>query len=109
MARPSAATGPREYRSGEGRSSRALTTLLAALKELQQSPHNVGAVGDAENDHAFLRFCGCAAAVSNALLMLNEMRPQRFVRQLVGGAAGLPKRAASVLHSGISSNFAALW
>jgi len=44
--------------------------LLVALKEL--SRHNVVAVGDAENDHAFLRCCGCAAAVANAPPMLKE-------------------------------------
>ena len=39
---------------------------VAALDELELSPHNVVGVGDAENDHAFLRACGCAAAVANA-------------------------------------------
>ena len=46
--------------------------LLAALDELGLSPHNVAAVGDAENDHAFMKACGLAAAVSNALPMLKE-------------------------------------
>jgi hydroxymethylpyrimidine pyrophosphatase-like HAD family hydrolase len=41
--------------------------LKAALKELGLSPHNVVGVGDAENDHAFLRTCGVAVAVANAL------------------------------------------
>jgi hydroxymethylpyrimidine pyrophosphatase-like HAD family hydrolase len=41
--------------------------LEAALSRLDISPHNVIGVGDAENDHAFLRACGCAAAVANAL------------------------------------------
>jgi hydroxymethylpyrimidine pyrophosphatase-like HAD family hydrolase len=41
--------------------------LAAALRDLDLSPSNVVGVGDAENDHAFLRFCGCAAAVANAL------------------------------------------
>ena len=41
--------------------------LRAALAELHLSPHNVVGVGDAENDLAFLRACGCAAAVANAL------------------------------------------
>ncbi len=41
--------------------------LAAALVELKLSPHNVVAVGDAENDHAFLTACGCAVAVANAL------------------------------------------
>ncbi len=34
------------------------TGLAAALEELRLSPHNVAAIGDAENDHAFLQFCG---------------------------------------------------
>jgi HAD superfamily hydrolase (TIGR01484 family) len=41
--------------------------LLEALVELELSAHNVAGVGDAENDHAFLQICGCAAAVANAL------------------------------------------
>lgn len=41
--------------------------LAAALRDLDLSPPNVVGVGDAENDHAFLRFCGCDAAVANAL------------------------------------------
>ena len=43
------------------------TGLASALVELGQSFHNVVGVGDAENDHAFLRGCECAIAVSNAL------------------------------------------
>src|SRR5262249_21100045 len=41
--------------------------LAAALTRLKLSPLNVVGIGDAENDHAFLRACGCAVAVSNAL------------------------------------------
>jgi HAD superfamily hydrolase (TIGR01484 family) len=48
------------------------TGLQAALEELDLSPHNVVAVGDAENDHAFLRLCECPVAVANALPMLKE-------------------------------------
>ena len=47
--------------------------LSAALKELELSHHNVVGVGDAENDHAFLRACGCAAAVANALPTVKDM------------------------------------
>jgi hypothetical protein len=43
------------------------TGLAAALRELGLSPHNAVGVGDAENDHAFLRLCECAVAVANAL------------------------------------------
>jgi hydroxymethylpyrimidine pyrophosphatase-like HAD family hydrolase len=43
------------------------TGLAAALEVLELSPLNVIAVGDAENDHAFLTASGCAVAVANAL------------------------------------------
>ena len=41
--------------------------LAAALTACGLSPHNVVAIGDAENDHAFLAMCGCSVAVANAL------------------------------------------
>ena len=43
------------------------TGLAAALDALGLSPLNVLAIGDAENDHAFLTASGCAVAVANAL------------------------------------------
>ncbi len=43
------------------------TGLAPALEELGIAPNRVVGVGDAENDHAFLRLCGLSAAVSNAL------------------------------------------
>jgi HAD superfamily hydrolase (TIGR01484 family) len=46
--------------------------LAVALEELGLSPHNTVAVGDAENDHAFLSVCECSAAVENALPSLKE-------------------------------------
>lgn len=46
--------------------------LKEGLKELGLSPHNIAAIGDAENDHAFLRLCQCSASVDNALPMLKE-------------------------------------
>jgi hydroxymethylpyrimidine pyrophosphatase-like HAD family hydrolase len=46
------------------------TGLKAALTEFGLKPENVVAVGDAENDHALLEYCGCGAAVANALPML---------------------------------------
>jgi hydroxymethylpyrimidine pyrophosphatase-like HAD family hydrolase/energy-coupling factor transporter ATP-binding protein EcfA2 len=48
------------------------TGLAAALQQLQISPHNVVGVGDAENDHAFLKVCECSVAVANALPALKE-------------------------------------
>jgi len=46
--------------------------LAAALAELELSPHDAVAVGDAENDHAFLAACACRVAVANALPSLKE-------------------------------------
>ena len=43
------------------------TGLKAALTRLDLSAKNVVGVGDAENDHAFIKTCGCAAAVANAI------------------------------------------
>jgi hypothetical protein len=48
------------------------TGLAEALRELGLSAHNVVGVGDAENDHAFLRLCECRAAVANAVPMLKD-------------------------------------
>jgi hypothetical protein len=46
--------------------------LGAALEDLGLSAHNVVASGDAENDLAFMRTCGCAVAVGNALPAVKE-------------------------------------
>ncbi|WP_165248699.1 HAD-IIB family hydrolase [Paludisphaera soli] len=48
------------------------TGLEAALLDLGLSAHNVVAIGDAENDHAFLASSECGVAVSNALPTLKE-------------------------------------
>jgi HAD superfamily hydrolase (TIGR01484 family) len=48
------------------------TGLAAALDELALSHHNVVGVGDAENDHAFLKLCECSVAVANALPAVQE-------------------------------------
>jgi hydroxymethylpyrimidine pyrophosphatase-like HAD family hydrolase len=48
------------------------TGLAAALAELGIAPDQVIGIGDAENDHAFLRFCGLAVAVANALPALKN-------------------------------------
>ena len=50
------------------------TGLAEALRELGLSAHNVVGVGDAENDHAFLRLCECRIAVANAVPMLQGRR-----------------------------------
>jgi hydroxymethylpyrimidine pyrophosphatase-like HAD family hydrolase len=49
------------------------TGLKAALKARQWSAERTVAIGDAENDHAFLKFCGCAVAVSNALPAIKQI------------------------------------
>jgi hydroxymethylpyrimidine pyrophosphatase-like HAD family hydrolase len=46
--------------------------LKACLKKVGLSLHNTVAVGDAENDHAFLSVCERSVAVSNALPALKE-------------------------------------
>jgi HAD superfamily hydrolase (TIGR01484 family) len=46
--------------------------LAAALEDLGLSAHNVVGVGDAENDLTFMRTCGCAVAVGNALAVVKE-------------------------------------
>jgi len=48
------------------------TGLEAALLELGLSPHNCVGVGDAENDHAFMRLSECEVAVANALPLVRE-------------------------------------
>jgi HAD superfamily hydrolase (TIGR01484 family) len=48
------------------------TGLAAVLTALQLSAHNTVAVGDAENDHAFLAMSECAVAVADAVPALRE-------------------------------------
>jgi hydroxymethylpyrimidine pyrophosphatase-like HAD family hydrolase len=48
------------------------TGLQAVLKEMQLSTHETVGIGDAENDHAFLRLCECAVAVANAVPAIKD-------------------------------------
>ena len=48
------------------------TGLLHALDTMGLSPHNVAAIGDAENDHALIGSCECGIAVANAVPKLKE-------------------------------------
>jgi HAD superfamily hydrolase (TIGR01484 family) len=68
------------------------TGLAAALEELGLSGLNVVAVGDAENDHAFLKSCGCAAAVANALPAVKEACDIVLSRDHGAGVAELVDR-----------------
>jgi hypothetical protein len=43
------------------------TGLRAAAERLSLDPVQIAGVGDAENDHAFLKICGFSVAVANAL------------------------------------------
>lgn len=43
------------------------TGLRAAAERLKLEPEQIAGVGDAENDHAFLKICGYSVAVANAL------------------------------------------
>lgn len=48
------------------------TGLHAALEQMRLSPHNVVAIGDAENDHALLASCEFGVAVANSVPLLKE-------------------------------------
>jgi hydroxymethylpyrimidine pyrophosphatase-like HAD family hydrolase len=48
------------------------TGLRAALKKFNLEAEQVAGVGDAENDHAFLKICGFPVAVANALPTIRE-------------------------------------
>jgi hydroxymethylpyrimidine pyrophosphatase-like HAD family hydrolase len=48
------------------------TELLVALRELGLSVHDVVGIGDAENDHAFVRLCEVGVAVDSALPSVKE-------------------------------------
>ncbi len=49
-----------------------MSGLKVALKSLQISERDTVGIGDAENDHAFLKYCGFSVAVANALPSLKE-------------------------------------
>jgi HAD superfamily hydrolase (TIGR01484 family) len=65
------------------------TGLRHALRELGISIHNCVAVGDAENDHAFLSISECAVAVANALPTLKERADLVTSREATDGVIEL--------------------
>jgi hydroxymethylpyrimidine pyrophosphatase-like HAD family hydrolase len=69
--------------------------LAVVLAELGLSPHNVVGVGDAENDHAFLRACRCSAAVANAVPMLKQEVDIVLERPRGAGVADLIDRVCA--------------
>lgn len=68
------------------------TGLAAALHDLELSPHNVVGVGDAENDHALLKSCGCSAAVANAIASLSDAVDLRLAGRAGAGTVELMRR-----------------
>ncbi|RBP08200.1 hypothetical protein DFR50_12645 [Roseiarcus fermentans] len=66
--------------------------LAAALDDLGLSAHNVVAVGDAENDHAFMQASGFSAAVANALPAVKETADLVTERPRGAGVAELIAR-----------------
>jgi len=65
------------------------TGLQCALDEMNVSAHNSVGVGDAENDHAFLKICECSAAVANALPAVKEKVDIVLTRTHGGGVREL--------------------
>jgi hydroxymethylpyrimidine pyrophosphatase-like HAD family hydrolase len=65
------------------------TGLMAALEELKISPHNVVGVGDAENDHSFLRICERSAAVSGALPAIRDSADLQLTNDAGAGVSEL--------------------
>ena len=74
--------------------------LTAALKEMKISPHNVVGVGDAENDHAFLKMCEVSAAVDNALPAVKETADIVLKRD---HGAGVAELIESIIENDLSS------
>ncbi len=81
------------------------TGLAAALKEMKLSTHNVAGIGDAENDHAFLKSCECSTATANALPMLKESVD--FVTQGVNGV-GVTELIDEIIRNDLSERDALL-
>jgi hydroxymethylpyrimidine pyrophosphatase-like HAD family hydrolase len=87
------------------------TGLGPALKALGLTAQETIGIGDAENDHAFLRFCGLAVAVDNALPSVKEIAQivtseargagvlEIIERLLTGDLETIAKDAASVRRS----------
>ena len=68
--------------------------LTATLAELSISPASVAAIGDAENDIVFLKHCGYAVAVANAL---PEVKAIAHVVTAGSHGAGVVELVATVL------------
>ncbi|MEO3812431.1 HAD family hydrolase [Sphaerisporangium sp. B11E5] len=69
--------------------------LAVALDRMKVSPHNVVAVGDAENDHAFLAAAECGAVVANGLPALKDRADLRLTKEDGAGVAELAEMLLS--------------
>ncbi len=72
------------------------TGLRVALDELGIAPHNVVAVGDAENDDSLLSMCGFSVAVANAIPALKR-RAHKTTKQEHG--AGVVEIIEQIMRS----------
>lgn len=66
-----------------------------ALRQLGMSPHEVVGVGDAENDHSFMRLSECPVAVANAIDSIKEMAAFVTKAEAGDGVAELIERLVS--------------
>ena len=66
--------------------------LACALEELDIDPSDVAGVGDAENDHALLQYCGVGVAVGNALPSLKDHADLVLAERHGAGVAQLIER-----------------
>jgi hydroxymethylpyrimidine pyrophosphatase-like HAD family hydrolase len=66
--------------------------LTWALEELDIEASDVAGVGDAENDHALLQYCGVGAAVANALPSLKDHADLVLTERHGAGVAQLIER-----------------
>jgi hydroxymethylpyrimidine pyrophosphatase-like HAD family hydrolase len=74
--------------------------LATALEMFGISEHDVVGIGDAENDHAFLRFCGFSVAVANALPAIADIAD---FRTSAAGGAGVAELIELILDDGLRS------
>jgi hypothetical protein len=82
------------------------TGLGPALEELGTAAEETIAVGDAENDHAFLAMCGLKVAVSNALPALKEVADVVTVAARGEGVAELiDKLLSGALHADMTRSY----
>jgi hydroxymethylpyrimidine pyrophosphatase-like HAD family hydrolase len=79
------------------------TGLLAALAMLDIVPERVVGIGDAENDQAFLRACGMAVAVANALSSVKEIAHLVTEGERGAGVAEVIDRLRSDLDLGVTA------